>query len=758
MRSASPRAVAAGAILVALLRSGPARASDIDAGGNLVFAANALATYGFESFADLDSAGASFVTWTTVSSDDTLATTPLVAGQETAILTGASGALEGSHALIVTTGQSVGLALRDATTFDAQAGNRVSVSMWGRSFGAEPVLELVYAHNTTNVGPGRLHVFAIRTGRETSDGWVEYSTGPVDASEWTAPLRAIVLTARYATNDGASTLVDSAFGPSQTDPPTILDPTAYAVIDAVEVEPVTGSAFTPAACTQATVDTACGAGAECEFGHCVDAALVWGPLPQASDHRADLITRWAFQAQSLQSDRHSIAIAQTSFTGVVPAFTAQASPRGYYGQLNQLVTTLRDSHTSLGNPPSADSVVYPIVDSYSGPLDVCLGLAQDDLDTGETVFAVYDVGKSPSDSAALAAGDVLTAVDGLAPDTWLATVAPRFVPSLPSDPAADPSRLALLLPKLLGHYASTVTFSRCVVGGTCAPLPVISIGEDAFQLIEANGTYLGSTLLCTPRFQPSVTDPPSDGAQYDVPVEQTVGAVTSVQFDGFEGAHDDTDPNPWDAWEAPMAAAFGNGSTVLVDARLGHGGKFVLGDWLFQLLRGTDQPYGAFAVPRGAYDDPDPAWLFTAGWSACVSSDLSQDLCTWSGGQTVFTANASPAGEPSKIAWVNGDDVSMNDIVPRLVQGRSAFRVFGPHPSHGAYGEISAVPPIEPSWSRGSLQVLDMRFGATLAAAEAGTWQSGQGVVPDQLVMQKVSDILTNQDTVLAAAQTWLGQ
>jgi hypothetical protein len=207
------------AALPALLLAGPARASDIGPDGQLVFAADALGTYGFESFADLQAAGACTVGWAISSSGDQLDTSPLTESELAPLLTGA--ALEGSHALRVQQGQSVGFAIRDPAAFGAQTDNRVTISMWGRSFGAEPVLEMVYAHNTTNVGPGRVHVIAIRTGRETSDGWVEYSTGPIDGSSWTAPLRAIVLTARYATNQGTQMLVDSAFGPSSTDPPKI---------------------------------------------------------------------------------------------------------------------------------------------------------------------------------------------------------------------------------------------------------------------------------------------------------------------------------------------------------------------------------------------------------------------------------------------------------------------------------------------------------------------------------------------------------
>jgi hypothetical protein len=232
--------------------------------------------------------------------------------------------------------------------------------------------------------------------------------------------------------------------------------------------------------------------------------------------------------------------------------------------------------------------------------------------------------------------------------------------------------------------------------------------------------------------------------------------VTGIQFDGFEALY--SSQNGWRAWQDPWSQSLTSGARVMVDARLGHGGKFALGKWLFHLLRGTGQPYGAFAMPRGAYDDPDPPWLFGSSWDACGTGESDLGACAWTGGQTTFTTEASPAGEGIKIAWIDGNDVSMNDIVPRLLSGRASFRIFGPHPSHGAYGEVSALPPVLPAWSRGTVQVLDMRFGPTPADARAAPWESGKGVPPDTVVVQKVSDMLADRDTVLEAAKAWVSQ
>jgi hypothetical protein len=233
-----------------------------------------------------------------------------------------------------------------------------------------------------------------------------------------------------------------------------------------------------------------------------------------------------------------------------------------------------------------------------------------------------------------------------------------------------------------------------------------------------------------------------------------------VEFDGFLSTPDFTNPaDAYHAWEAPMEQALTSGQGILFDARLGHGGFLNLGDYLTNQIRGTASPYYAFAVPRGTWDDADPTWLFDPSLAACVNGSWwDPDLCGWTSGGLDAPTLGTPPAAGVKIAWVDGIDVSMNDIVPRELVGASNVRIFGPHPTTGAYGEVSLVPSMVAGWSPGSTQVLDTRFGSSFATAVAAPWASGTGVAPDQVVLQKVSDILAGTDTVLAAARAWLTQ
>jgi len=769
-----------GVVVFALgLSASRAEAGSLGPGGQYMFDNDAILTLGFESLSDGQAVNASWISWTT--NGASLAATAVTAADWTASGTTSGtvtlpGALEGNQALQIAAGQSVGLALVDTTLFNTLLAKRVQVSFWGLSMGAEPELDIVYPSTDQAVGPnGFGHLVAVRTGRETSDGWAEYSTGAIDGSIFgNDGIGAIVLTARFATADGTYALDSFDLAPHAAD--RILDPQAYALIDAVEVEPVAGTAMPQTACTQANAATTCGPLGECTFGHCVDGSLIWGAVPAAADHRADLVNRWAFIAEHLGGDRKMASNAAGIFsTSAISTVSTATDAPGFWGGLNTLVNSTRDGHTGLGIAPSDGTGFFEALNqygTYSAELDVCFGLAKNDLPggTGAPAYAVFWIAPGSSlggtylNVASL--GTLLTQVDGIAPDAWLDTVGARYREALPNDPASEPAGRALLLAQMLGKYASTATFSSCTSAGVCTTTTV-QVGALLYAMkngksfdgvgVEHASEY---TRECTGRFTESVSTwtNTDDEARYDVPVVETVGGITSVEFDGFEGEYGSA-ANPYPAWIGPMATALSGGQNLLFDARQGHGGAFFLGKYLTHNIRGTATPYFTFSVPRGAWDDIDPTWLFDPSLDTCTNENPNApDLCGWTGGQIDESLLAAPMASTVKIAWVNGSDVSMSDIVPRNLLGAPNFRIFGPHPTSGAYGEVSDIPAYVAGWDVGRTQVFDMRFGSSFTTAVASTWGSGTGVPPDQVVLQNLSDVLGGTDTVLTAAKAWLNQ
>ena len=119
----------------------------------------------------------------------------------------------------------------------------------------------------------------------------------------------------------------------------------------------------------------------------------------------------------------------------------------------------------------------------SDSLDLCFGLAEDDLPDGGggTVYSVFWMAPGsalgPSFGGTILPGDMLTQVDGMTPDAWLDSVA-RLRLTLPDDPTSEATGRALMLAEALAKYAQTADFSSCTAAGIRGQLSsdVISAG------------------------------------------------------------------------------------------------------------------------------------------------------------------------------------------------------------------------------------------------------------------------------------------
>ena len=94
--------------------------------------------------------------------------------------------------------------------------------------------------------------------------------------------------------------------------------------------------------------------------------------------------------------------------------------------------------------------------------------------------------------------------------------------------------------------------------------------------------------------------------------------------------------------------------------------------------------------------------------------------------------------------------------MPRLLKGRTGFKIFAPHPTSGAFGAILPLPTVASGWSGASIQIQDARFAPSLDAIGEARWESGHGVEPDVVVVQKLSDALSGTDTIVTTATAWL--
>lgn len=696
--------------------------------------ADALMTYDFETGDGL--VGASLVAWDKSGSGPRgMKTTVIASSDDVADLLTAGGedAVEGSHAIRLTNGQ--GFALTDPNLLARLKDGRFEVTFWTRADGAFPQFQVVYGKDPTTALVGYQQfasVRGVRTGRETTDGWAEYTTGPLDGSVWTIPVTAISVAPSYAA--GA---------------------TDGFLLDAFEVRKLDGAPMEPKACTQQNVDAVCGGEGDCYFGHCVPSSVTWGVLPSVAQRRA-IAERWITFGTRIIGDRNAMENGATILTpGARALAESSTSSRQFFGGMNRLVNLLRDNHTSFGMPASFTNFSPQVSYDTSSTLGACFGVVEKDLLGGGLGFAVFDAVENPLTGTPLKRGDVVVAIDGRDPKDWVDDVWPYNATAFPNDPRADWGPVANSLSRLVAMRASNVTIARCASSTNCADgareTMTIDLASVLYKgVVEGVPDSVSQSLYCTPRFSRTVAtgcDPDGSGEDPICTGPGTVGE-TRIQFDGFVGQ---------DTWKASFTNIFSaSPAAVMMDARSGHGGYYDALEHLFNLLRGTSEPTGVMSLGRGTFDMTDPTWLFTRLGGCTEQTVDNQWECYQGNGVGFFSSVATPPGANTRIAWLNTSDVSANDFMPRLLKGRSNVQIFAPHPTSGAFGAITTIPAVWTGWSSGSLQIQDSRFAGDLSGAEAARWESGHGVEPDVVVAEKLSDAIAGVDTIVQVATAWL--
>jgi len=722
-------AALAAAVAVSLVAS-IAGASELDpSSGSIVLAPGALRTYGFESATDL--VGKVSTTKTASGFPPKLTVTKVADATMIAPLL-ATDAVEGKSALRLAGG--VGVAIDDAALFTQLSTRRFEVTFWGRADGIAPSLQVRYARpdSTIDSNSSFASVTTMRTGRETSDGWAEYSTGPLDGAVWGIPVRLIIMTTSPNSPKGTSFLVD-----------------------ALEIRELPGTPVLANACTFADMDTTCGPMGDCLYGRCVPASVTWGALPPLA-HRAELVSRWIHYATRTIGDRRASEIGKTTFTASAQDLAKYAlSSRQFFGGMNRLVNLLRDNHTSFGGPNNFFSAIGATgFGGWSAGLHACFGVMEKDAMGGGLVYGVFDAGTEPTTGFVLKKGDVVTAIDGRDPKAWVDDVWPVVSHSLNNDPAADLGPSASALAELITDRAKTMTIARCASPTKCTGGDrsewTIEVATKIFpRILEKQGWGAVKYFGCSARFHDSVDkidEPPS--GEDAVTVRSLPGGIMVAQFDGFSGG---------DGWDAKFTDLFTpSPPKVIMDAREGHGGLGSAVQTMLSLMRGASEPIGFLTVIRGGYDDPDPSALFKQ-YEPCAS-DAGRGVLACFGAWGFFADVGLPPGAASKVAWLNTIDISANDYMPRLLKGRSKLRIFAPHPTAGAFGAITSLPALTAGWSGGSMQYQDSRFGADYEAVSGARWESSHGVEPDVVVAQKQTDAMKDRDTLLEAATAWLSE
>lgn len=652
--------------------------------------------------------------------------------------------LEGKGALFVG-GSVYRVELSLASLSPKLGGRRVNVRVWQRpgapgnpQLGTQAEIYLSWLSAGVEVATVRF----TPTGRGTDDGFRELETGPIDFT------LAHVLAPTIFIRDLAvrNTTLDPST-PFPTSGVDARDDTRVA-IDALEVSDLGAAAVPDVACTMTTEDAACGASGVCLSGKCADAAAVMGTVPQDAAVRKAYVDRVRFVTRTFSGGRYALAHLP-DVDAQMAAATSVTDAKSFWKALRS-IEQLRDAHSSpvSGFPTSAPD------------LGICLGAGVADLlpggDATTPVPIVYQADATKSGGALVHPGDVLTKVNGVPVAAFMESARRLFY--LPGDPRSQAVYESLLLPAIAAKTGSTLELARCDRAShsttPCTADEVVTVIVDAAALAGAklwNATATTTDLTpthCDSRFTRPITGAQSYAYAFagsvDLDADTRLLMINGVPAESYEGGA---------AWKKAVQDAVSvPRARFLLDEREGNGGW---SDPAFPLL------FGSF------FDGPVPvrAELIPNLEGAPLESTLGPMRTCWSASskecaeyiQFVYDGSGfSKNNAASRLALLGGLDVSGNDYLTRMIKTRSGpTRLFSPVPTMGGYGSVMLFPTYGVAANGGSLQIQDSIF-TTADKDPNRAFESAVGVTPDEVVLEKQSDAINGQDTLMNAARAWL--
>jgi C-terminal processing protease CtpA/Prc len=176
---------------------------------------------------------------------------------------------------------------------------------------------------------------------------------------------------------------------------------------------------------------------------------------------------------------------------------------------------------------------------------------------------------------------------------------------------------------------------------------------------------------------------------------------------------------------------------VILDHRAGSGGTLDAVDNLSRLVR----PPETIAI--------DWSPMMIAGFDGPETAVEGVALFEQHKATFPWTVGATDYDPQLPVALITHRDVSASDYLPYALKGSPKLRVFGPHGTAGAFSTF-----VNYRYWGG----LSYQFANGEPIASDGAALIGHGVVPDELVDQRQSDLLAGVDTIHEAALAWVRQ
>ena len=657
--------------------------------------------------------------------------------------------LEGTGALSIG-GRVVQMLMRPGANLDKFRGRRVKVNLWYKPDGTDVDLSISWASgdvdgylrgDSQDVVIFARHAF-YPTGRATTDGWVELSTGAFDyEAGGIAPAWISVRDPQY---------IRSYYRVPR-------DGDARVLLDALEIEDLGEASQTGAACNGWTEADVCGAGGECLMGRCVDAAITTGGVPEGPI-REDYIARVIAEMDIFAGVRQG----RSNLTEIRSRLMAlgDVSSQDFWREMTLAHELLVDGH---GAPPSGRSfAIYHTSGVCLGPGEADLLPGQAGLEAGVVPMVFSTNSARFPTSAALQQGDVLTAIDGQPVKDWIERQRHHLYYN--GDARGRDAMLIRDLMTKIKQLGSTATFSRCTAtdemgaNRVCSPEEIEEIELD-FSADLGEQVWMGAPPEnfydyvdeCDFRFERPVDIPPNSYFYYFAGYSDIDG-IRHVLINGVP----ETQSDYGQQWGRNIDSALGGqvDQPIVLDQRTGYGGTIdSLSLIVGYFLSSSNKATSIFLPWVGEELEGD---VLAAFETCALSAGGPTQQCGlyYTVTPTDYFQDATASQE--KLAVLNGFDVSGNDYLPRFLQFRQAeTRQFGYGPTIGAYGQSCSLPAHFEGVSGMAYQCHDSRFMATRDGQDSG-FESGYGVMPDVLIYQKQSDALVGKDTMLEAARAWL--
>ncbi|MFO0680136.1 MAG: S41 family peptidase [Polyangiaceae bacterium] len=537
------------------------------------------------------------------------------------------------------------------------------------------------------------------TGAVTSDGWYEIASAPVPVDGRARPTVALSI----------------ALSPGE----------ASADVDAFELVP--DGTFRPVTTCDPTLPSPCGDDGYCAAGVCHDGDGGVPPLPPEPDRRR-FVAYWRARLDTfyggVASRARGLPTALSRLDAISDAKSGWAFWHGFTGALR----SLRDWHTLT--PPPFEVLAY-------GPFPVCF--VEGDADASRAIapsdpsLADVLVSHTATDqSLGFASGDRLVAVDGRHPIAWAEGLDDvdwnAWHADDPTVHAEAVERLGYLLPR----FAKEVSIVHCIrsgpTAGTCGAVETVPVAS-----LRTTGTTRGVVCDHRPALHVPVTSDVAGTHAFGGPLFGLLRESTAAE--GFYGL-------VWNAMssEDPFAPALAtmrrDARGVVFDHRRGDGGSIAA-------IEGFTRAFRAPASLGVATNPLRTVGLFDAPFGATEGLAV---VAALRGTGSVFAVGAADARTDLRVALLLSRAGSASDFLAHASRGLAHVRTFGRRTS----GALSSYQAFE---STGGFA---FQFGSGDYVDASGATHVDHGVVPDEDVLPRQSDLLADRDTVHERALAWL--